>query len=85
MLKKIVLIMLGLALGLSACGTPKSGNDALTKINLPTFYGRIKFAPDGSNPGKGMTMRQIQGGKYKVVWPREIAATDVVYPRMAPH
>jgi branched-chain amino acid transport system substrate-binding protein len=61
----------------------KKVREALTKINLPTFYGRIKFAPDGSNPGKGMTMRQIQGGKYKVVWPREIAATDVNYPRKA--
>src|SRR5215470_198219 len=57
--------------------------EALTKTNMPTFLGPIKFAPDGSNPGKSMTMRQIQGGKYKVVWPREIAANDVVYPRDA--
>jgi branched-chain amino acid transport system substrate-binding protein len=57
--------------------------EALTKTNIQTFLGAIKFAPDGSNPGKSMTMRQIQGSKFKVVWPREIAANDVVYPRDA--
>jgi len=58
--------------------------EALTKTNMmQTFLGPIRFAADGSNPGKSMTMRQIQGGKYKVVWPREIAANDVVYPRDA--
>jgi branched-chain amino acid transport system substrate-binding protein len=57
--------------------------EALTKTDMQTFLGGIRFAPDGSNPGKSMTMRQIQGGKYKVVWPREIAASDVVYPRDA--
>jgi NitT/TauT family transport system substrate-binding protein len=46
MLKKIVLIMLGLALGLSACGTPKPGNGALTKISLPMGYiPNVQFAP----------------------------------------
>jgi len=46
MLKKIVLIMLGLALGLSACGTPKRGNGALTKISLPMGYiPNVQFAP----------------------------------------
>lgn len=46
MLKKMVLIMLGLALGLSACGMPKSGNGALTKISLPMGYiPNIQFAP----------------------------------------
>ena len=57
--------------------------EALTQTNMQTFLGPIKFAADGSNPGKSMTMRQIQGAKYKVVWPREIAANDVVYPRDA--
>ena len=55
--------------------------EALMKTNMQTFYGGIKFAPDGSNPGKEMTMRQIQGGKYKVVWPEKIAASKLIYPR----
>ena len=57
--------------------------DALKKTNLKTFYGGIKFAADGSNPGKEILLRQIQGGKYKVVWPDEVAAAKVDYPRNA--
>jgi branched-chain amino acid transport system substrate-binding protein len=57
--------------------------DALAKTDLDTFYGHIKFAADGSNPGKEMLLRQIQGGKYTVVWPTEAAAGALVYPRDA--
>jgi len=56
---------------------------ALSKTDLGTFWGQVKFADDGHNPGKDMVMRQIQGGKYKVVWPEKIAATMVIYPRDA--
>jgi len=57
--------------------------EALKQTNMKTFYGGIKFASDGSNPGKDIILRQIQGGKYKVVWPAEVAAAKVVYPRNA--
>ena len=57
--------------------------EALTKTDLETFYGGIKFAPDGSNPGKEIILRQIQGGKYKVVWPEKVAAAKLNYPREA--
>jgi branched-chain amino acid transport system substrate-binding protein len=57
--------------------------EALTKTDLPTFYGHVKFADDGSNPGKTIVMRQIQGGKYIVVAPAAVAAGSVVYPRTA--
>ena len=56
---------------------------ALTKVDIPTFYGHVKFAADGSNPGKTIVMRQIQGGKYIVVAPPAVAAGPVVYPRNA--
>ena len=48
MLKKVVLIMLGLALILSGCASPASTNEAgtLTKIRLPMGYiPNIQFAP----------------------------------------
>jgi NitT/TauT family transport system substrate-binding protein len=46
MLKKIVLLMLGLALSLSACGTPQPEAGAVTKIRLPLGYiANIQFAP----------------------------------------
>jgi len=28
-----------------------------------------------------MVMRQIQAGKYKVVYPADVAAASVIYPR----
>src|SRR5262245_24970905 len=55
--------------------------EALTKTDLATFWGQVKFAGDGSNPGKAMVMRQIQAGKYKVVYPADVAAASVIYPR----
>jgi branched-chain amino acid transport system substrate-binding protein len=57
--------------------------DALTKTDMETFYGGIKFAKDGSNPGKTISLRQIQHGKYNVVWPEKIAASKLNYPREA--
>jgi len=57
--------------------------EALAKTDLPTFYGGVKFAADGSNPGKEIVMRQIQGGKYVVVSPADVAAAPLIYPRDA--
>jgi branched-chain amino acid transport system substrate-binding protein len=57
--------------------------EALTKTDLDTFYGHVKFAEDGSNPGKEIVMRQIQKGKYMVVAPPNVAAAALVYPREA--
>jgi NitT/TauT family transport system substrate-binding protein len=48
MFRKIVLIMLGVALVLSGCASPKSTNEAgaLTKVRLPVGYiPNIQFAP----------------------------------------
>ena len=57
--------------------------DALAQTDMKTFVGGIKFNPDGSNPVKEMAERQIQSGKYKVVYPEHIAASKLVYPREA--
>lgn len=62
---------------------PEKLREALTKTDLPTFYGHVKFAADGSNPGKEIVMRQIQGGKYLVVSPAEVAVAPLIYPRDA--
>lgn len=56
---------------------------ALIKTDLKTFFGGVKFAADGSNPGKDTILRQIQDGKYKVVWPLDVAAAQPNYPRQA--
>jgi branched-chain amino acid transport system substrate-binding protein len=57
--------------------------EALTKTDMKTFFGGVKFAADGSNPGKDTILRQIQGGKYNVVWPLDVAASKPTYPREA--
>ena len=46
MFRKIVLIMLGMAIALSGCGNPQSANEALTHVRLPMGYiPNIQFAP----------------------------------------
>lgn len=46
MLKKLILIILGMALALSACGNSARGTGTLTKIRLPMGYvPNIQFAP----------------------------------------
>ena len=46
MFRKLVLITLGLALVLSACGSSRSQNDSLTHVRLPMGYiPNIQFAP----------------------------------------
>jgi branched-chain amino acid transport system substrate-binding protein len=58
--------------------------DALSKTEMQTFYGNIKFSAAGNNIAKPMVLRQIQGGQYKVVAPTKYASDPVVYPRKAP-
>ncbi|HEU5019192.1 MAG TPA: amino acid ABC transporter substrate-binding protein [Pseudolabrys sp.] len=55
--------------------------DALAATNLMTFYGQIKFAPDGHNIAKPMVLRQIQHGKYVPVAPTKYASGKIVWPR----
>jgi branched-chain amino acid transport system substrate-binding protein len=57
--------------------------EAIVKTDMETICGHVKFAADGSNPGKDTVMRQIQGAKYKVIWPLKVAAVPLVYPRDA--
>jgi NitT/TauT family transport system substrate-binding protein len=46
MFRKMVLIMLGLAIALSGCANPQSTNEALTRIRLPMGYiPNIQYAP----------------------------------------
>ena len=55
---------------------------ALADTNMKTFYGGIKFAPAGNNIAKPMVLRQIQGGKLKVVAPLKWASSKIMWPRM---
>jgi branched-chain amino acid transport system substrate-binding protein len=55
--------------------------DALSATQLKTFYGNIKFAPEGNNIAKPMVLRQIQGGKLNVVAPSKFASHKINHPR----
>jgi branched-chain amino acid transport system substrate-binding protein len=57
--------------------------DALAATEMETFYGNVKFAPEGNNVAKPMVLRQIQDGEYKVVAPTKWASSKLVYPRNA--
>jgi branched-chain amino acid transport system substrate-binding protein len=52
--------------------------DAISAVEMETFYGDIKFSAQGNNIAKPMFMRQIDGsGQYKLVE----KAGDMVFPR----
>ena len=55
--------------------------DALAATDMKTFYGRIKFSKAGNNIAKPMVLRQVQGGKLKIVAPTKWASDPVQYPR----
>ena len=57
--------------------------EALTKTDLMTFYGHIKFDETGKNIAKPMALYQILGGKYVVVSPSKFAEKKAVVPRSA--
>ena len=63
---------------------PKKLRDALAATDMETFYGHIKFSPEGNNIAKPMVLRQIQNGKYVVVAPTKYASDPVEFPRKAP-
>ena len=57
--------------------------DAISKTDLKTFYGDIRFSEAGNNIAKPMVLRQIQDGAYNVVAPSDFASHKVNYPRKA--
>ncbi len=57
--------------------------DALAATDMQTFYGGIRFAPEGNNIAKPMVLRQIQDGQYNVVAPSERASHQIEFPRKA--
>ncbi|MBT5034060.1 MAG: amino acid ABC transporter substrate-binding protein [Rhodospirillales bacterium] len=54
---------------------------ALTKTDMKTFYGGIRFSKVGNNVAKPMVLRQIQNGKLNVVAPSKWASHKVMHPR----
>lgn len=57
--------------------------DALSALNVTTFYGTIKFDPEGLNVYKPMVTVQIQHGKVVTVYPPSVASAKAIYPTPA--
>jgi branched-chain amino acid transport system substrate-binding protein len=60
-----------LQLAIEAAGTvePAKVRDAIAAMNTETFYGRIKFGPNGQISSLDPPMFQLQGGKPVVIYP----------------
>jgi branched-chain amino acid transport system substrate-binding protein len=57
--------------------------EQLHKQDVMTVYGRVKFGPDGAIVQKPPIAVQIQGGKFALVYPKEVSgtqATKLIYP-----
>jgi branched-chain amino acid transport system substrate-binding protein len=50
---------------------------ALTELNINTFFGPIKFREDGMNSARNLPLIQVQGGKPVVLYPAELAQGDL--------
>ncbi len=48
--------------------------DALASIDILTFYGPIKFGPNGMNGGRDLPIVQVQAGKVVPLYPAAIKA-----------
>lgn len=55
--------------------------NALTKTDLKTFYGDIKFDETGKNIAKPMALYQVIGQKYRIVYPTNVAETKAIVPQ----
>jgi branched-chain amino acid transport system substrate-binding protein len=54
--------------------------DALAGLDTPSFFGPIRFTPEGMNVTKPMAVIQIQDGKPVTVWPKDSAAGPLTWP-----
>ena len=58
---------------------PKKVRDALAAMNTTTFYGRIKFGPNGQITSLDPPVFQIQGGKPVVIFPEYIKQGELKF------
>jgi len=59
---------------------PKAVREQLGKLDVPTFYGQLKFAPEGIIVKPMGVVQWDTDGKMVSVWPKDIAEKDPLYP-----
>lgn len=63
-----------------AAASPTAIRDAIRNLNVPeTPFGPIKFDDKGQN-AHPVLITQVQGGKYTVVWPPDVAESKPIVP-----
>jgi branched-chain amino acid transport system substrate-binding protein len=77
---------LALILAAEKAGTtePDKVRDAMAALDEQTFFGPLKFSPQGQNVTKAMGVLQIQNGKPVPVWPKESSSASLVWPGAKP-
>ncbi len=63
------LIVIQMAIERSGSLAPEALRKAISETDIRTFYGPIKFRPDGMNENRNLPIIQIQGGKPMVLFP----------------
>src|SRR6266540_495284 len=73
---------LALVLAVEKAGStdPDKVRDAFSALDTPSFFGPIKFTPQGMNVTKPMAVIQIQDGKPVTVWPKDSAQAPLKWP-----
>lgn len=68
---------------ITAAGTlePARVRDALSKLDFETFFGKVKFNERGVDIAASAVVAQVQNGRAVPVFPKEIAAAPIRYPR----
>jgi branched-chain amino acid transport system substrate-binding protein len=59
---------------------PLKVRDALAKLDVNTFYGRLKFDAQGQNTFHNVLVEQIQNGQLETIYPPELATATGQYP-----
>ena len=59
---------------------PRWVRDALSVLDLRTFFGEIKFDDRGANAVKPAYVQQVQGQRTVLIWPPDVATTRPRYP-----
>jgi branched-chain amino acid transport system substrate-binding protein len=78
-------LVFGYALQRAGTLDPAAVRDALSKVDLMTFFGQVKFDARGVNMWKPMVVNQIQGAQLLTIYPYRLADAKPIYPSPSWH
>jgi len=73
-------LALGLAVENAGSTEPDKVRNAMASLDVPSFFGPIKFDATGKNVTKPMAVIQIQNGKVVTVWPKDAQEAPLRWP-----